>query len=76
MTPATKRLGLAVDHLKEAGINDALIVFEAQDESGEVSPYLIRIGSPMACLALASYASDYLESIRNAKIYTEEDEDD
>ena len=72
----SERIYVAVAQLREAGVNDAVIAFEALDDNGEVQPFVIRVGSPMACLALAEFASDYLESRRNAAIYTEEVEDD
>lgn len=78
MTPAAvkKRLHLAVEHLQEAGVRDCMIAFEGTDEDGSVHPYVLRIGSPMACLALAQFASDYLEQQRNSGIYQNEDDDE
>lgn len=78
MTPTTERIKRAIDELREAGISDCVLCFEAMDETQNIAPYVIRVGSPMACLALAEFAGDYLRELRDGSIHhhIEEDEDD
>ena len=72
-----KRIRLAVDHLQEAGIQDCLIVFEGMDSQEKVRPFVIRIGSPSACLEFAQFAAEYLENERDCTVYgVDESEDD
>lgn len=74
---AQKRIVLAVDHLKEAGIDDCLIVFEGADDRGRVRPFALVIGSPSASLEFARYAVERLEGERDIAVYgAVEDEGD
>lgn len=72
---AQKRIVLAVDHLKEAGIDDCLIVFEGADDQNRVRPFCLVIGSPSASLEFARYAVERLEGERDVAVYGLEDED-
>jgi hypothetical protein len=72
---AAKRIKLAVNHLQEAGVEDCLIVFEGLDRDNRVRPYVIRIGSPSACLEFAQFAAEYLENERDCTVYGMDDEE-
>jgi hypothetical protein len=73
-----KRIRLAVNHLQEAGIDDCLIVFEGRDSQDKVRPFVIRMGSPSACLEFAQFSAEYLQNERDCTVYgiDEPDEDD
>ena len=73
---AQKRIILACDHLKEAGIDDCLIVFEGADDRNRVRPFALVLGSPSACLEFARYAVERLEGARDCAVYGIEDEDE
>ena len=64
-----KRIKLAVNHLQEAGIDDCLIVFEGRDSKDKVRPFVIRMGSPSACLEFAQFSAEYLQNERDCTVY-------
>ena len=57
---AAERLKKAVEQIREAGIFDAIVVAEMDE-----TPVIVRVGSQMAAISLADYASEYLNRLRN-----------
>jgi len=55
-TDATdERIRMLAMGLTECNIRDAVIIFEMKTDNGIV-PHVLKIGSPMACLALTGWA--------------------
>jgi hypothetical protein len=53
-----ERLKILMRGLQECGVTDAVLMFEMPTD-GEKLPHIVKLGSPMACMALAEWAASY-----------------
>ncbi len=53
-----ERLRKVVEALQDCGIDNACLVFEGDTSEG-MKPHVLRVGSPIACLALTEWAASF-----------------
>jgi len=53
-----ERLQKLLDGMQDCGITNAVLMFEMRTGEG-ISPHIVKIGSPMACLAMTEWAAIY-----------------
>ncbi len=75
-----ERLQKLLAGLSECGIDNAAIVFEGPTSEG-MKPHVLRVGSPIACLALTEWAASFqheevYEGLEVSVWYDDEDEDE
>ncbi len=77
---ATKeRIRRAMKLLQDCGIKDAVLVFEGE-AGGDIVPHIVKVGSPLACLAMSEWAATYqreeaYEGLEVAIWYDEDDDE-
>lgn len=75
-----ERLQHLLAGLSDCGIDNAALVFECETNDG-LKPHVLRIGSPIACLALTEWGASFqheevYEGLEVTVWYDDEDEDE
>ena len=74
-----ERLQKLTECLADCGIDNAALVFEGPTSEG-MKPHVLRVGSPIACLALtewaASYQHDEVYEGLEVSVWYDDDEDE